>query len=205
MEEDNVSRLILIIWPAHRPINYPAVLKLLTPYRPHNRGSRPQPLNLSGAASDSDSNSDGSTPATPTEAHATLQSLLYRGVGGLGRDDEPRNIVYIDLLPNNTPVGSNVIPPPIPSSSGYNIVRASQYPRHIRDIDPTVTLLARSSLAAKSHFVVRTRAGVVHSEVTTMTLVGPAPGGAEDELLYSTKLVPAFWNELCQNSGMQSV
>ncbi|KAF9449264.1 hypothetical protein P691DRAFT_667823 [Macrolepiota fuliginosa MF-IS2] len=176
------------------------LLKLLTPYRPQHRASRPQPLNLSGAASDSDSNSDGSTPATPTEAHATLQSLLYRGVGGLGRDEvEPQNIIYIDLIPNNAPLSSDAlqVSPPISEASGHNIVRASQYPRRIHDINPTVTLLAHSSLTLKSHFVVRSRAGVVHSEVATMTLVGPTPGGSRDGLLYSTRLVPTFWNELC--------
>lgn len=84
---------------------------------------------------------------------------------------------------------------------GYNIARASQYPRRIHEINPTVTLLSRSSMVAKSHFVVRSRAGVVHSEVTDMTLIGPNPEGAEGELLYCSKLVPAFWNELCQSPG----
>lgn len=178
------------------------MLKLLTPYRPQNRATRFQSFNLTGSASDSDSN-DGSAPATPTEAHATLQNLLYRGVGGLGYDDEPNNIVYIDLLPADAGVtGAMHVSPPIPStSSEHNIVRASQSPRHIRQIDPTVTLLARSSMVAKSHFIVRSRAGVVHSEVTTMELVGSASSVAKDQLLYSTKLVPAFWNEICGSMG----
>lgn len=177
------------------------LLKLLTPYRPQNRASRPAPLNLSGTVSDSDSSSDGSVPPTPTEAHATLQNLLYRGVGGLGCDDEPSNIIYIDLIPDDAPIGSDVtqVLPPVASSSGANVVRVSQRPRRIRDIDPTVTLVAPSSMVAKSHFMVRTRTGVVHSEVSEMTLVGPVPGGEKDQLLYSTKLVPAFWQELCKS------
>jgi len=163
-------------------------------------------LNFSGATSDSESNSDASPPATPTEAHATLQSLLYRGVGGLGRDEELSNIIYIDLLPENAPIGSDGTQvPPMPPSSETNIVRASQRPRRIRDIDPTVTLVAPSSMVAKSHFLVRTRTGVVYTEVTDMTLAGPLPGSAEDQLLYSTKLVPAFWNELCKSPGALSL
>jgi transcriptional enhancer factor len=174
----------------------------LTPYRPQSRAPRPSPLSISGSVSDTDSNSDGSAPPTPTEAHATLQSLLYRGVGGLGRDDEPRNIIYIDLLPSNVSHGPTPIEAPsVPSQSGYNVTRVSQYPRHIHEIDPTVTLVSRSPMVAKSHFTVRSRAGVVHSEVTEMTLAGPNPEGAEGELLYSTKLAPAFWSELCRNQG----
>jgi len=178
------------------------LLKLLTPYRPQNRTTRFQSLNPTGCASDSDSNSDGSAPPTPTEAHATLQSLLYRGVGGLGRDDEPRNVIYIDLLPADmsSAAGAMQVSPPVPSTSGHNVVRASQSPRHVRQIDPTVTLLARSSMVARSHFIVRSRAGVVHSEVTTMELVGSTSGVAEGQLLYSTKLVPKFWNEICDST-----
>lgn len=199
MGEDNVSSPVIV---NDNVLTYPPpVLKLLTPYRPHHRAPRPAPLNISGSASDSDSNSDGSVPATPTEAHATLQSLLYRGVGGLGRDEEPRNIIYIDLLPEHAPTGSGETLPPVSSSSDENVIRASQQPRHIRDINPTVTLLAPSPMVAKNHFIVRSRSGVVHSEVTEMTLVGPAPGGARNELLYSSELVPAFWNEICKSSG----
>ncbi|KAL9712180.1 hypothetical protein Ac2012v2_005257 [Leucoagaricus gongylophorus] len=176
------------------------LLRRLAPHRSRKRSSRLVPLNFSGATSDSESNSDASPPATPTEAHATLQSLLYRGVGGLGRDEELSNIIYIDLLPENAPIGSDGTQvPPMPPSSETNIVRASQRPRRIRDIDPTVTLVAPSSMVAKSHFLVRTRMGVVYTEVTDMTLAGPLPGSAEDQLLYSTKLVPAFWNELCKS------
>lgn len=174
----------------------------MTPYRPQSRAPRPSPLSISGSVSDTDSNSDGSAPPTPTEAHATLQSLLYRGVGGLGREDEPHNIIYIDLLPNNASHGPTPIQAPsIPSQPGYNVTRVSQYPRHISEIDPTVTLVSRSPMVAKSHFTVRSRAGVVHSEVTEMALAGPNPEGAEGELLYSTKLAPAFWSELCRNQG----
>lgn len=186
------------------------MLKLLTPYRPPNRVPRPNHLaplkeedysfaTASGQC-DSDTNSDMSAPATPTEAHATLQSLLYRGVGGFGRDDEPQSIIYIDLLPNVTSIGSEVMRlPPVPSMPGYNVVRASQYPRRIEAIDPTVTLLASTTMVAKSHFTVRSRAGVIHSETTTMNLVGPVPEGADGELLYNTKLVPNFWLEICKS------
>ncbi|XP_006461429.1 hypothetical protein AGABI2DRAFT_222207 [Agaricus bisporus var. bisporus H97] len=176
------------------------LLKLLTPYRPQGRAPRPSPLSISGSLSDTDSNSDASAPPTPTEAHATLQSLLYRGVGGLGRDDEPRSIIYIDLLPNDASHGPTPMQaPPVPSKPGYTITRISQYPRHIHEIDPTVTLASRSSIIAKSHFTVHSRAGIVHSEVTEMTPANPNSEGAEGEFLYSTKLAPAFWNELCRN------
>ena len=172
------------------------------PHRPRKQSSGLALFNFSGATSDSESNSDASPPATPTEAHATLQNLLYRGVGGLGRDEELSNIICIDLLPKDAPIGSDgkqVLQ--MPPSSETNVIRASQCPRHIRDIDPTVTLVASSSMIAKSHFIVRTRTGIVHTEVTDMTLVGPLPVFSKDQLLYSTKLVPAFWNELCKSPG----
>jgi len=172
------------------------------PHCPQKQSSGLALFNFSGATSDSESNSDASPPATPTEAHATLQNLLYRGVGGLGRDEELSNIIYIDLLPEDAPIGSDgkqVLH--MPPSSETNVIRASQCPRHIRDIDPTVTLVASSSMIAKSHFIVRTRTSIVHTEVTDMTFVGPLPGSAKGQLLYSTKLVPAFWSELCKSPG----
>ena len=197
--EGNVSQPLSLLWTCH--LSW-IVLKQLVPHRPRKQSSGLALFNFSGATSDSESNSDASPPATPTEAHATLQNLLYRGVGGLGRDEELSNIICIDLLPKDAPIGSDgkqVLQ--MPPSSETNVIRASQCPRHIRDIDPTVTLVASSSMIAKSHFIVRTRTGIVHTEVTDMTLVGPLPVFAKDQLLYSTKLVPAFWNELCKSPG----
>lgn len=157
--------------------------------------------------SDSSSDSSASVPTTPSEAHATLQSLLYRGVGR--REDLPSTIVYIDLLRPNTSIHANGPSWSSPSQvaeeralveRGYKIVRAAQYPRHFPDIDPTITLLSPSITNARSYFTVYAQDRLIFSESTSMEPVDPATSNVNG-ILYKTSLVPGFWNTISQSTG----
>ena len=160
----------------------------------------------SDSGSDS-SSSSASTPATPIEAHATLQSLLYRGVES--REQVPSNIIYIDLL---RPGSSADVDDPTWTSPaqaaeerllaerGYRIFRATQHPRLLQDIDPTITFLAHSMTNARSCFTVYSEDRVVFTESTTLQVVETTSN--VDGILYKTPLVPGFWDTISKSSGM---
>jgi len=157
--------------------------------------------------SESGSDSSLSSPTTPTEAHATLQSLLYRGVEPR-IEETPDTIVYIDLLHHVDAVGNNMDnndqmdddDEHIWIDRGYKVLRSSQQPRHIEDIDATITLMSRTPTSAKSYFTVYTDESKAYTEITDLELLDtPAADGS---LLYTTSLVPGFWSSICRDSGM---
>lgn len=200
----------------------PIVLKLLTPNRPLARPASlslsPELQDVAGPSNfrgppplrhDTESGSDTSppsSPTTPTDAHATLQSLLYRGVES--RSTElPNSIVFIDLIPHPTagPSSSHSEEEHLWKERGFQISRASAFPRHLHDIDSTITLLSKSTASARSFFTVYSGEDVVFSEVTSLKPLGPPPGDFDfdnsSSCLYSTSLVPGFWNNLVQSQG----
>lgn len=201
------------------------MLKLLTPNRPL---ARPAPLSLSSELQDvagpskfrglpplrhdTESGSDTSppnSPTTPTDTHATLQSLLYRGIES--RSTElPNSIVFIDLMPHPSagPSSSHSGEEHLWKERGFQISHASPFPRHLRDIDSTITLLSKSTTSARSFFTVYSGEDVVFSEVTSLKPLGPPPGDFDfdnsSSCLYSTSLVPGFWHSLVQSPGKLS-
>ena len=150
------------------------------------------------------------------EAHATLQSLLDRGVEP-HIEEIPENIVYIDLLPDHLP--SSLIDSGGEATSwmstneaiaeerfwaehGHQIERASRFPRHLRDIDPTITLPSSQDISAQSHFSVHTDDGIVFSETTTLEALDPTSAPtANGRRLYKTTLVPGFWDTISRSPG----
>ncbi|KAH9485766.1 Conidiophore development regulator abaA [Psilocybe cubensis] len=205
------KRLLNLLSPNRRPCRTPS----LSPEFQHKDGHLVYGPPSLRYESESCSDSTASSPTTPTEAHATLQSLLYRGVEPR-IEETPDTIVYIDLLPFDAPIdanGSDI--DPLKSSwtsspsqvaeerswieRGYKVVRASQQPRHIRDIDPTITLLSQSTTSAHSYFTVYTDEGIAFSEMSVLQPVEPR-STAETSHLYSTSLVPGFWSTIAQSS-----
>ncbi|PPQ73543.1 hypothetical protein CVT24_007453 [Panaeolus cyanescens] len=199
------KRLLNLLSPNRRPCRTSS----LSPEFQHRDNSSnygPPPLRYE---SESCSDSSGSTPATPTEAHATLQSLLYRGVEPRV-EETPETIVCIDLLPEELPNGQSPLKPSGEQAAeeqqwlerGYKVVHAAQQPRYLRDIDPTITLLSHSPTTAQSHFTVYTDDGIVFSETTDLEIVEsssahePMDGG----LLYRTSLVPGYWGTIGQSA-----
>ena len=166
--------------------------------------------------SESGSDSSASAPTTPTEAHATLQHLLYRGIEPR-KEPLPSTIVYIDLLPKDSSMDTvhmdDCLKSPLSSSSfqdmdehswierGCKVVRASPHPRRLQEIDPTITLMSQTVTAAQSHYTVYQDNSVVSSESTPLELLDPQSSG-DASFLYKTPLVPAFWETISQSSGM---
>ncbi|KAG1842768.1 hypothetical protein DFJ58DRAFT_52215 [Suillus subalutaceus] len=74
----------------------------------------------------------------------------------------------------------------------------------MRDIDPTVTFVSPSVFIGKSSYIIVLDGAPIHSEDTKLEFVGPyftssiIPSGG-GPLLYSTALVPKFWEILCKS------
>ena len=173
---------------------------LLSPRRPAGSASTDAHYNFRDSSqSDTDSSSDSSSlPPTPTEPSTNFSEKLSRIV------------IHIDLLPEDTsyPDPSSVDPHPSPAfencpSPAYDdVVRVSQHPRPLRSIDPTVTFLADSPITAKSTFIVMSSGMTVFSETTPLVPAGTAPNRADNALLYSTTIVPGFWQTITKSPGM---
>jgi len=177
------------------------LLSLLSPNRRLPSPAQPFiPTFTSSPFDDGDSSRDGSTPSTPTDAHVVPENLLYRGVGNSEYMRQP--VVYIDLLPvdvvDNGSQGLPRIDEEVCMSKGYYPVRSADRPRHIRNIDPTITLSSSSSHSPTSHFLVYGPGGDVHSEAVPMEYFGNAPTDSSLHL-YKTTLAPEFWPTLCQS------
>jgi len=84
---------------------------------------------------------------------------------------------------------------------GHRIIRSTNYPRHLRDIDPTITFLSHSASNARSYFTVHLGDRLVFSESTTLKLVDPNDPSTSnvDGTLYKTLLVPGFWDTISQS------
>lgn len=162
---------------------------------------------------DSESSSDSSisSPTTPTEAHATLQSLLYRGVEPRA-EEIPRTIMYIDLWTDQSspPIDGEVTWTSSDEAleeeqswieRGHKVERSSQQPRVLREIDPTVTLMSQTAISAQSHFTVHTDDGIVFSETTTLQPVDLSDAPTTNSFLYKTSLVPGFWETILNKPG----
>jgi transcriptional enhancer factor len=193
------------------------LLKLLSPIRPLPRAITPPPKKDSqmthaspSSVYDYESSSESSTssPPTPTEAHTTLQTLLYRGVERRV-EEMPNTIVYIDvttdpwLTPERswTPSKEALAEERTWSERGLMVARASQHPRHITEIEPTITFMSPTAISAQSHFTVHTADGVVFSEITPLETVGTSqPSTMDESLLYKTLLVPGFWETIVHSA-----
>jgi len=196
------------------------VLNLLTPNRRPYRATStsldrdsqaygPPPLLYE---SESCSESSGSSPPpTPTEAHATLQSLLYRGVEP--RTEElPNNIVFINLLSSDSSMSVKTTSEQVAeerswSERGFEVLRAStQTPRRLRDIDSTVALCSRGPLVATAHFTVYSDDGVVHSESVPLMPAEPTVHTDDGSSVYTAQISPEFWDgTLLQCAGKELV
>ena len=187
-----------------------AVLNLLSPLRHPYRSTSQSPEFYPRCESESGSESSTSAPTTPIGAHATLQSLLYRGVES--REMMPNNIVYIDLLRPGSSINDSDTIWTSPSQvaeerslveRGCKIIRSNNYPRHLHDIDPTITFLSHSVSNARSYFTVHLGDRLIFSESTTLELVDPDDPSTSnvDGVLYKTLLVPGFWDTISQSPG----
>ncbi|KAJ7882379.1 hypothetical protein B0H14DRAFT_2703649 [Mycena olivaceomarginata] len=108
----------------------------------------------------------------------------------------PRNtIIYIDILQEGQHERSvcGFTSPPWPDVEDGTVIHASNRPRRLKSISPTVSFAAPSPLIAHSRFTVRTGDMVLHTETAPLVLVVDQ-ALQPPVFLYSTQLVPKYWN-----------
>ncbi|KAJ7792986.1 hypothetical protein B0H14DRAFT_2928523 [Mycena olivaceomarginata] len=104
-------------------------------------------------------------------------------------------IIYIDILPEGQHERSvrGITSPPWPDVEDGTVIHASNRPRRLKSISPTVSFTAPSPLIAHSRFTVCTGDMVLHTETAPLVLVVDR-GLQPPAFLYSTQLVPKYWN-----------
>ena len=200
----------LVILIVNHLLSEPLVLQLLRPFldpakvprrsssptsRKETSRSSPLPLRC-----DTKACSDTSSVSSPTE----LSPSSYDDES-LARDNAVStllNVIYIDLVAPNGDLGKEDMSkdwdaPSCHQTAAVNYVQISQQPRHLRCIDPTVTMLSKTPIEANSFFTVSIQDTVVFSEATTLVLAGPLNDGDVDgPFLYRTTLVPGYWETI---------
>ncbi|KAF5374697.1 hypothetical protein D9615_008929 [Tricholomella constricta] len=172
------------------------LMKLLSPCRPVGPSRCNDFSYRSSNNCDTDSSSDASSsPSTPVDASTNLRRLD-------GTTPPSRTVISIDILPN----GISPYEPSTRFSSEVSewdrangVVRPSLHPRPFRTIDPTVTFVAPSAISAHSNFTVYSAGLVVYSETTQLNSAGRAPERTDGALLYSTILIPGFWQKIADS------
>ncbi|KAG1871271.1 hypothetical protein DFJ58DRAFT_677637 [Suillus subalutaceus] len=123
-------------------------------------------------------------------------------------DTLARTSVYIDILPESSSrwsSSSSHLHGLYRSPQGVIVFRpSSNTPRRMRDIDHTVTFVSTSVVIAKSSYIILLDGAPIHNEDTKLDCIGPYFTGSanpsdEGPLLYSTALVPKYWEFLCKS------
>ncbi|KAJ7737100.1 hypothetical protein B0H16DRAFT_108442 [Mycena metata] len=123
---------------------------------------------------------------------SALSSPILPG-DGLFPSTSPRHIVmYIDLLPDEPRNNICDADGSSPWSDTGDVVRASNHPRRLESINPTVSFTSPTRILAHSRFTVYSESLILHAEnVPLVPLVNDGTEAAG--ILYSTDLVPKYW------------
>ncbi|KAL0572393.1 hypothetical protein V5O48_009571 [Marasmius crinis-equi] len=146
-----------------------------------------------GLSAESPSSSDNSAPNSPvseTSDPTWRQSL-------------PSPVMYICLLPENS-YDSRLSSE---DSSSISSIGAETRPRSIHHIDPTLTFTSYSPLdpSARSLFeVYHSQKQLVHREECPLQSSQLSGADEEGRYLYSTSLIPGFWDAICNVTGRRS-
>ncbi|KIK93885.1 hypothetical protein PAXRUDRAFT_785709 [Paxillus rubicundulus Ve08.2h10] len=183
-----------------------------TPWAP---SSSPKISTISCDAASWDSSSTTSSSDCPTTPSDFSPIMLPSTSSKQRQPAESRMPVYIDILPEHprwspTAYGSSLTShAPVASSSAASSSHGSSFrstdaARRMRDIDPAVTFVSPSPVNGKSSYIVLLDGAPVHSEDTKLEYVGPYSSGqtsGDGPVLYTTALVPKYWDTLCRAAG----
>ncbi|KAG1823530.1 uncharacterized protein BJ212DRAFT_1574193 [Suillus subaureus] len=167
-----------------------------------NHFPSPPSLYSNSSTSSNDSSSTCSSTGSP------ISTGQYRDMSSSKRNHLPdtRTPVYIDILPESSSFSSSSssrsrAPFSSPYLQGVTAHTSSDTPRPIRDIDSTVTFVSPSAVIGKSSYIVLLDGAPIHNEDTKLECVGPYFTGSSGDgpLLYSTALVPKYWETLCKS------
>ncbi|KAJ7710661.1 hypothetical protein B0H17DRAFT_1027517, partial [Mycena rosella] len=139
-----------------------------------------------------ESSSSGDSPSTSPIS----PSMDDRGFPGASSAQHA--VIYIDIIPEDSPDDMDPNSPTVWWSDAGDVLHASDRPRRMRSIDPTVTFRSQSPVAAQSRFTVYFEDLILHTETASLTpVINPAPHVSG--FLYSTTLVPEYWKVISES------
>ncbi|KAJ6580547.1 hypothetical protein DFH09DRAFT_1146118 [Mycena vulgaris] len=100
-------------------------------------------------------------------------------------------VIYIDILASGFPDETWSTTDDSSWADGGEIFHASDHPRSLASINPTVAFKSRLPLIAHSRFTVYYEGLVLHSETVPLSRLSQPPTASA--VLYSTQLVPKYW------------
>lgn len=179
-------------------------------FSPHSHGFEDESNHSPSSLYSNSSTSSNDSSSTCSSTGSSISSGQYRAMSSSKRNHLPdtRTPVYIDILSESSSFSSSSSPRSrAPLSSPYGSLQGvaahtpSGTPRPIRDIDSTVTFVSPSTVIGKSSYIVLLDGAPIHSEDTKLECVGPYFTGSlgDGPLLYSTALVPKYWETLCKS------
>ncbi|KAJ7674341.1 hypothetical protein B0H17DRAFT_1016728 [Mycena rosella] len=153
------------------------LLHLLSPFR--------QPASPESSSS---SDSPSTSPVSPSMGDRDFP----------GASSARHTVIYIDIIPEDSPDDMDPNSPTVWWSDTGDVVHASDRPRRMRSINPTVTFMSQSPVAAQSRFTVYSEHIILHTETASLTpVIDPAPHVSG--FLYSTILVPEYWKVISES------
>ncbi|KAJ7141755.1 hypothetical protein C8R43DRAFT_587617 [Mycena crocata] len=129
---------------------------------------------------------------------SALESPLSPVVGqGLfaGSSTVRQTVIYIDIVPEGMSDAAGYTRKSSPWSDSGDVIRASDHPRRLQSINPTVSFTSRSPIIAHSRFTVYSEELILHAETVPLVLsMEEAP--RVTGFVYSTSLVPKYWKTI---------
>ncbi|KAJ6615771.1 hypothetical protein B0H10DRAFT_47716 [Mycena sp. CBHHK59/15] len=133
---------------------------------------------------ESSASSDSSLASSPVSP--LMDQRMLSGTSSL----RP-TVMYIGILPEGAPDQESLSKPPS-RSNGENVMHASEHPRRLGSINPSVTFVSQQPIVARSRFTVYSEDLILHDETAPLVLLmDPIP--QDSGFLYSTTLVPEYW------------
>ncbi|KAJ7757755.1 hypothetical protein DFH07DRAFT_458870 [Mycena maculata] len=118
-----------------------------------------------------------------------------------GPSSTSHTVMYIDILSEGSPEDSSIPNPSLWSDSEgsmITVIHASDHPRRLSSIDPTVTFVSQALFTAQSRFTVYSEDLILHAETTSLV---PVIDHTAQVLgyLYKTTLVPGYWKVILES------
>ncbi|KAG1776315.1 hypothetical protein EV702DRAFT_1029448 [Suillus placidus] len=170
--------------------------RILSPHSQDESNPSPSSLYSNSSTSTNDSSSTGSSISSGQSMSSSKRNHL----------PDTRTPVYIDILPESSSFSSSSSSrsraPFYKPPQSVAAHTSSDTPRPIWDIESTVTFVSPSTIIGKSSYIVLLDGAPIHSEDTKLDCVGPYFTGSSGDgpLLYSTALVPKYWETLCKSA-----
>ncbi|KAJ7672915.1 hypothetical protein B0H17DRAFT_1083323, partial [Mycena rosella] len=141
------------------------------------------------------------SPESSCSGDSPCTSPVSTSIGDRGFPGAPsarHTVMYIDIIPEGSADDLDANSPTLWWSDAGDVVHASDRPRRLRSINPTVTFKSPSPIAAQSRFTVYSEDLVLHTETASLTpVMDPAPHVSGS--LYSTTLVPQYWKVISES------